>query len=216
MIDGYHLPWGKILLVYYEYIIKKVLWFSVTSSENKDAIVYTLRILRDSFSYKIRAFVIDGSPSILSAIKSVYPNSIVQCCLVHIQRQVMNYISNHPKSEAGIRLLHILNYPPLSNLLLFQTPYSSQKCLGSGERSTFHISLKNPSPEKDDGFLLIQVSVRQRSISTMLCRICFKVINTLTVTSKDRQPNWNDISEFLLTNESMSTNDYQNTDYILS
>lgn len=127
MIDGYHLPWGKILLVYYEYIIKKVLWFSVTSSENKEAVVHDLRILRDSFWYKIRAFVIDGSPSILSAIKSVYPNSIIQRCLVHIQRQVINYISNHPKSEAGVSLLHILNYPPLSNPLLFPELFGKWK-----------------------------------------------------------------------------------------
>jgi len=127
MIDGYHLPWGKILLVYYEYILGKVLWFSITNSECKPAIVRDLLILRDSFWYEFRAFIMDGSPSILSAIRSVYPEAIIQRCLVHIQRQVFSYITKHPKSEAWKGLLWIMSYLILADPELFPLKYTVWK-----------------------------------------------------------------------------------------
>ncbi len=68
--------------------------------ESKEAIVRDLRILKYSFGYDIAVFVVDGGPSILSAIREVYPASLIQRCLVHIQRQVFNYISRNPKTEA--------------------------------------------------------------------------------------------------------------------
>jgi hypothetical protein len=49
MVDGYHLPWGEILLVYYEYILEKVIWFSIVAGEGKNAVVRDLLVLRDSF-----------------------------------------------------------------------------------------------------------------------------------------------------------------------
>jgi hypothetical protein len=76
-------------------------------------------VLRDSFWYEIVAFVLDGSLSIHSAIQSVYPESIIQRCLVHVQRQVQNYISKHPKSEAWVNLLRILQYSCLSHPIRF-------------------------------------------------------------------------------------------------
>lgn len=119
MIDGYLLPWGKILIVYYAYDKEKVVWFSIAGQEGKQAIVADLKILRYSFWYKITAFINDGWPSILSAIREVYPEAIIQRCLVHIQRQVFNYISRHPKSEAGKALVQIMRYTTLSDPELF-------------------------------------------------------------------------------------------------
>jgi transposase-like protein len=57
------------------------------------------------FQYKISAFVVDGSLQIASAIKSVYPQSLIQRCLVHIHRQIRAYLSHHPKHECGKELL---------------------------------------------------------------------------------------------------------------
>ena len=153
MIDWYHLPGGKILLVYYEYVLEKVIWFSITNSECKPAIVRDLTLLKNSFWYQLMVFVIDWSPSILSAIKSVYPEATIQRCLVHIQRQVFSYITKHPKSEAWKDLLHIMNYPILANPELFPTKYSvwktkhlsflSEKSISSKGRWIFtHSSLR--------------------------------------------------------------------------
>jgi hypothetical protein len=110
MIDGYVLPKSDgngtsytdgVLLVYYEYIQEKIIWFSIGDGEKKDYIVRDLRFLRDHMGYiDIRACVSDGSSQIASALKEVYPETIHQRCLVHIQRQVKNYISNNPRTES--------------------------------------------------------------------------------------------------------------------
>jgi transposase-like protein len=47
--------------------------------------------------------------------REVYPEAIIQRCLVHVQRQVFNYISRHPKSEAGKALVQIMRYATLSD-----------------------------------------------------------------------------------------------------
>ena len=60
MIDGYALPGGEMLLAYRAYEIGKTIWFSIGRKEGKEEIVRDLRILRDSFRYRIEAFVVDG------------------------------------------------------------------------------------------------------------------------------------------------------------
>jgi hypothetical protein len=125
MIDGYALPGWWILLVYRAYNIWKTVWFSMAPKESKEAIVRDLRILKYSFGYDIAVFVVDGGPSILSAIREVYPTSLIQRCLVHVQRQVFNYISRNPKTEAWKDLVQIMCYKILSDpnsfLGLFET-----------------------------------------------------------------------------------------------
>ena len=100
MIDGYVLPKSDgsnetiVLLLYYEYLQEKVLWFSIRDGEKKEYIVEDLRFLKYEMGYTdIRACIADGSLQIASALKEVYPEVIQQRCLVHIQRQVKNYIS---------------------------------------------------------------------------------------------------------------------------
>lgn len=120
MIDGYHLPWGLLLLVYYEYRKEKVIWFSIRDAEKKAYTVEDLRFLRDEMGYtSIKACITDGSPGIVGALKEVYNNIIHQRCLVHVQRQVGSYISNRPKSEAGKQLKNIMRYSILSDPFLF-------------------------------------------------------------------------------------------------
>ena len=126
MIDGYALPkaeWCKnseILLVYYEYIQKKVVWFSIRDGEKKEYIVEDLKFLKQEMRYtEIISCISDGSLQIASALKEVYPETIHQRCLVHIQRQVKNYISDNPRTGAGKVLKHIMGYSILSDSLLF-------------------------------------------------------------------------------------------------
>lgn len=67
MIDGYALPKSPgrmnsdILLVYYEYIQEKVIWFSMRDGEKKEYIVEDLRFLRDQMGYtQITTGISDG------------------------------------------------------------------------------------------------------------------------------------------------------------
>jgi len=127
MIDGYTLPWWEILLVYRAYNLWKTVWFSIAEKEGKDVIIRDLRILRDSFRYNIEAFVVDGWPSILAAIREIYPKATIQRCLVHVQRQVFNYVSRNPKTEAGKDLVRIMNYSVLSDPSAFSRLFEEWK-----------------------------------------------------------------------------------------
>lgn len=54
-----------------------------------------------------KAITIDGNTSVIRAIKTVWPNVIIQRCLVHIQRQGLSWLRRFPKSQAArdLRLL---------------------------------------------------------------------------------------------------------------
>ena len=45
----------------------------------------------------------------MKAIKKAYPQALIQRCLVHIKRQVKNYLSTKPQLIAGQELLRISN-----------------------------------------------------------------------------------------------------------
>jgi len=120
MIDRYHLPSKQMLLVYYESRQNKVIWFSIRDGEKRLYIAEDLRFLRDEMGYwDIKSCSTDGSPSIRSALKDIYPSIIHQRCLVHIQRQVKSYISNNPKSQAWKQLKYLISYSVLSDPFLF-------------------------------------------------------------------------------------------------
>lgn len=119
MIDWYWLPWSKILIVYYEYIIEKVIWFSICDWETKENIIKDLEILKNSFKYQIKSSTTDWWKWFFKALKTVYPDIIIQRCLVHIQRQVLSYISKRPKLREWKELRHITSYKILSDSFLF-------------------------------------------------------------------------------------------------
>lgn len=127
IIDWYWLPWKRLLLVYYEYVIEKVIWFSICDWERKENIVKDLKILKNSFSYNIKTCTIDWWISIFGAIILVYPNITIQRCLVHIQRQVLSYISRNPKLKAWKELKHLVSYKILSDSLLFPLMFNIWK-----------------------------------------------------------------------------------------
>lgn len=124
MIDGYWLPHGsdgdKVLILYYDPIHEKAIWFSILDGEKKVYIREDLKFLRDHMGYRdIISCTCDGGVGILSALKEVYPDCIIQRCLVHIQRQIQTYLTQNPKSLAGKEFLHLSTYPILSDPLVF-------------------------------------------------------------------------------------------------
>lgn len=62
----------------------------------------------------------------------------------------------------------------------------SRDSLRLGNRSTSHSWSKNPSPEKDDGFLRIRVYERLWDTSRTLFRTCFSPMPTRSPTSNER------------------------------
>lgn len=69
----------------------------------------TYDVLKELLSKQVnpKAITIDGNTSVIRAIKKVWPNIIIQRCLVHIQRQGLSWLRRYPKSYAArdLRLL---------------------------------------------------------------------------------------------------------------
>jgi transposase-like protein len=108
MIDWTWITREICLILYYDYINKKVIYFRFCDWEKYEYIKDDLLILKNSFKYDIVAFVVDWAKPIKKAIQEVYFTAKIQRCLTHIQRQVKNYISNNPKSDCGKELQKII------------------------------------------------------------------------------------------------------------
>jgi hypothetical protein len=110
MIDWVWISKDICLIIYYDYIQKKVIRFWFYSWELYEDIVEDLRVLRDEFQYDILSFTVDGGKQIKKAIEEIYPNAKLQRCLTHIHRQIQNYISKNPQSKCGKDLQKIITF----------------------------------------------------------------------------------------------------------
>jgi hypothetical protein len=138
MIDGYWLPKmknpntevyeSKILLLYFDYIHEKVIWFSIRDGEKKEYIVEDLRFLRDHMKYtRILSCTCDGWVSIIAGLWAIYSWCIIQRCLAHVERQVRTYISKNQKNIAWKELSKIMNYSILSDAKIFPKTWEDWK-----------------------------------------------------------------------------------------
>ncbi|MBI4999311.1 transposase [Candidatus Gottesmanbacteria bacterium] len=60
--------------------------------------------------YKILGTTSDWHGGLISALKSLFPDIPHQRCLVHTQRFCQSLLTQHPETEAGIRLLEIVKF----------------------------------------------------------------------------------------------------------
>jgi hypothetical protein len=119
MIDWTWISKDICLIIYYDYVNKKVIRFWFYDWERYEYIKEDLKVLRDEFRYKIAWFVVDWAKQIKKAIEEVYPKSKIQRCLTHIKRQIKNNISNKPQSNCWKDLKRIINFKSFKNEKLF-------------------------------------------------------------------------------------------------
>jgi len=98
------------VIIYYEYKLKKILKIRITKEEWLEDITHDLEELRDLNRYNIQSFTIDWWIQIIWAIRNIYPKAIIQRCLVHINRQIRNYIWKNTTNECGKELLSITTF----------------------------------------------------------------------------------------------------------
>jgi len=110
MIDWTWISKDICLIIYYDYINKKVLRFWFYDWEKYEYIKKDLEVLKNQFKYEIDCFVVDWGKQIKKAIKKVYTNSKIQRCLTHIQRQIKTNISSNPKSDCWKDLQKIITF----------------------------------------------------------------------------------------------------------
>ncbi len=125
MIDGIWISKNICLIIYYEYIQKKVIRFGFYNWERYEDILEDLRILKYEFKYNILSFTVDWSKQIKKAIGEIYPNAKFQRCLTHIHRQITNYISKKPQSDCWKDLQKIMNFKNFENEKIFTEYFQS-------------------------------------------------------------------------------------------
>lgn len=106
LIDGSYFSNGLCLILYYDYDIRYVQLYRETSKEKFKEIKEDLENLK-KLGVDIYSVTCDGHKSILKAVRKSFPNALIQRCLVHIKRQVKNYLSEHPKHGINQELLAI-------------------------------------------------------------------------------------------------------------
>lgn len=114
------------VIIYYEYKLKKILKIHITKEESLEAITHDLEELRDLNWYNIQSFTIDWWVQIMWAIKEVYPNAIIQRCLVHINRQIRNYVWKNTINECGKKLLMITTFKVVRDKKIFNIMFDER------------------------------------------------------------------------------------------
>ena len=104
LIDGTFLPNGLCLILYYDHDIRYVQLYRTSNQEKFREIYQDLKALK-SLGVQVYSITCDGRKSILKAIAKVYPEAIIQRCVVHVKRQSRVYLSARPKLQASKDLL---------------------------------------------------------------------------------------------------------------
>jgi len=115
MIDWTWITKKICLIIYYDYINKKIVRFWFYDSEKYEYIKQDLEVLKNDFKYNIKWFVLDWSKQIIKAVEKNFPNAKIQRYLTHIHRQVRNYLSKNPKTKAWKELKKIITFKAFNN-----------------------------------------------------------------------------------------------------
>ena len=106
LIDGTYYSDGHCLIVYRAENLRRTLFYRFAKSEDDDEIASDLQNIR-SMGYVIAGITTDGGDNIIRAVQYVYPDVPRQRCVVHVQRECLRWITQHPRSPEA-RLLRSL------------------------------------------------------------------------------------------------------------
>jgi len=107
LIDGTYFANKVCLVLYRDNNVKATQIYRLTDGEWFEEIAEDLQNLLD-LGIQIESVTCDGLSNIIKAIKKATPNTTIQRCVVHIQREVLIWLTRNPKSQAGIELRKIV------------------------------------------------------------------------------------------------------------
>jgi hypothetical protein len=108
LIDGTYFSNGLCLILYYDYDIHYVQLYRETNKEKYKEIKEDLENLK-RLGVKVYSVTCDGHKSIIKAVAKIYPEAVIQRCIVHVKRQIRNYLGSNPRLEQSKQLLLISN-----------------------------------------------------------------------------------------------------------
>ena len=98
LIDGTYFSDGHCLIVYRAENLKRTIFYRFTTHEDDDEIASDLLNIRD-MGYDVIGITTDGGDNIIRAVQYVFPNVPRQRCVVHVQRECLTSITQHPRSS---------------------------------------------------------------------------------------------------------------------
>ena len=108
LIDGTYFSNGICLIVYRDAKVKYTQFYRITNGEHFTEIREDLGNLI-KLGLQIESVTCDGHKAMLKAIRYALPNTLIQRCIVHIQRDCRIWLTQNPKSEAGVELKRIVS-----------------------------------------------------------------------------------------------------------
>jgi hypothetical protein len=107
MIDGTYFSNKVCLVLYRDNNVKATILYRLTDGEWESELREDLENIL-SLGVEIESVTTDGARNIIKAVKRSCPKTVVQRCLVHIQRECLTWLTRNPKSEAGRELRGIV------------------------------------------------------------------------------------------------------------
>ncbi len=104
IIDGTYFTNELCLVLYYDNDIKYVQLYRFSDRERFEEIAEDLQNLKQ-LGVDIDSITCDGHKALLKAIRKVFPDVLIQRCLVHIQRMSLLWLTSRPKSDCARDLL---------------------------------------------------------------------------------------------------------------
>lgn len=105
LIDGTYFENGLCLILYYDYDIQYVQLFRETNQEKFREIKEDLLNLK-KLGTEVYSVTCDGHKAIMKAVIQIFPGAIVQRCVVHVKRQIKNYLGTKPQLVQAKELLY--------------------------------------------------------------------------------------------------------------
>lgn len=107
LFDGTYFKHENCLMVVINNVNNQVIAHDYNIKENYAAAVKIFQSLQVVGTKPI-AITIDGNTSVIRALKTVWPEIVIQRCLTHIQRQGLSWLRRFPKSTAAKELRYLL------------------------------------------------------------------------------------------------------------
>ncbi len=107
LIDGTWFSEKHCLIVYRDADSRSTVYYRFAEDEKEHEIIRDLQTLK-LLGLRIASFTTDGGDDIIRAIRYVYPDAIRQRCIVHIERECLGWLTQHPRSSAGILLRRLV------------------------------------------------------------------------------------------------------------
>lgn len=102
-IDGTYFKNDFCIVNYYDTGLKYLQYYRIVERENYCDYLDDLEFLKQ-VGLNVLSITSDGQKGLIKAVSDVFPGTIHQRCIIHIQRMSLTYLTRNPKTEAGITL----------------------------------------------------------------------------------------------------------------